>query len=78
MRKGIAPLDLGEERDAEEAALVAIGLMRLPLQPKSNGFLDLPAPEVSLESLRAVIRAEREEDEARFLVAVSERSNDLA
>lgn len=56
------PLTAGEDLDAEEETLVAAGLMRLPLQPKSNDFLDLPAPEVSLDDLRAVIRAERDED----------------
>ena len=61
----LAPLlsrGAGKEMDAEAEALVAAGLMRLPLEPKSDDFLDLPAPEVSLEELRAVIRAEREED----------------
>jgi hypothetical protein len=58
-RKDPAPK---EAWDAEEAALVAAGLLRLPVQPKSNDFLTLPAPEVSLAVLRAVIRAEREED----------------
>lgn len=53
---------LSEARDAEEAALVAAGLLRLPVQPKSNDFLRQPTPAVSLAVLRAIIRAEREED----------------
>ena len=57
----IPPLTVGKDLDTEEEALIAAGLMRLPLQRKSNDFLDLPAPEVSIEDLRMVIRAEREE-----------------
>ncbi len=56
------PLTAGEDLDAEEEALVAAGLMRLPLQTKSNNFFELPAPDVSLDHLRAAIRAERDED----------------
>ena len=56
------PLTAGEDLDAEEEALVAAGLMRLPLQTKSNNFFELPAPEVSLDHIRAAIRAERDED----------------
>lgn len=58
----LLPLRAGEDLEAEEEMLVAAGLMRLPLRPKSNDFLDLPAPKVSLENLRAVIRAERDEE----------------
>lgn len=58
-RKDPAPK---EAWDAEEAALVAAGLLRLPVQPKSNDFLRQPAPTVSVAVLRAVIRTEREED----------------
>lgn len=58
----LMPLAAGEDLDAEEKALVAAGLMRLPLGEKTDDFLDLPAPEVSLDVIRAVIRAERDED----------------
>ncbi len=58
----VMPLASGEDLDAEEEALVAAGLMRLPLDEKNDDFLDLPAPEVSLDVIRAVIRAERDED----------------
>jgi antitoxin (DNA-binding transcriptional repressor) of toxin-antitoxin stability system len=58
----IMPLTAGEDLDAEEEALVAAGLMRLPLKERNDDFLDLPAPEVSLGAIRAVIRAERDED----------------
>ena len=59
----LMPLTAGEDLDAEEESLVAAGLMRLPLDKKSNDFLDLlPAPEVSLDAIRAAIRRERDED----------------
>lgn len=58
----LMPLAAGEDLDAEEEGLVAAGLMRLPLQEKSNDFLKLPAPEVSLDHIRAAIRSERDED----------------
>lgn len=58
----VMPLSAGEDLDAEEEALVAAGLMRLPLDKKNNDFLDYPAPEVSLDDIRAAIRAERDED----------------
>jgi prevent-host-death family protein len=52
----------GVDLDAEEEALVAAGLMRLPLDKKNDEFLDYPASEVSLDAIRAAIRAERDED----------------
>ncbi len=58
----LMPLTSGEDLDAEEAALVAAGLMRLPTKEKSDDFLSMPAPQVSLSDIRAVIRAERDED----------------
>lgn len=58
----IMPLVAGEDLDAEEEALVAAGLMRLPLKEKNDDFLDMPAPEVSSDAIRAVIRTERDED----------------
>lgn len=56
------PLTPGEDLDAEEEALVAAGLMRLPTKEKSDDFLSLPAPQVATADIRAVIRAERDED----------------
>ena len=58
----LMPFTSGEDLDAEEKALVAAGLMRLPVKEKSDDFLALPAPRVALEDIRAVIRAERDED----------------
>lgn len=58
----LVPLSEGEDLDAEEAALVAGGLMRLPVKVKSDDFLTLPAPRVAIADIQAVIRAERDED----------------
>lgn len=58
----LVPLTSGEDLEAEEEALVAAGLMRLPAEPMTDEFLKLPAPQVSLETIRATIRAERDED----------------
>lgn len=58
----LVPLNEGEDLDAEEAALVAGGLMRLPVKVKSDDFLALPAPRVAIADIQAVIRAERDED----------------
>ena len=58
----LVPLSGGEDLDAEEAALVAGGLMRLPVKVKSDDFLTLPAPRVAIAEIQAVIRAERDED----------------
>ena len=58
----LLPLAAGEDLDAEEATLVAAGLMRLPVDKKNDDFLDYPVPEVSLDHIRAVMRAERDED----------------
>ena len=58
----LVPLNEGQDLDAEEAALVAGGLMRLPVKLKSDDFLALPAPRVASADIQAVIRAERDED----------------
>ena len=58
----LMPLAAGEDLDAEEEILVGAGLMRLPLEAKSDEFLNMPAPEVSLETIREIIRSERDED----------------
>ena len=60
--EGLRSLRIGEDLDAEEAALVAGGLMRLPVKEKSDAFLALPAPRVAMDDIQAVIRAERDED----------------
>ncbi|MBV8857425.1 MAG: hypothetical protein JOZ02_10875 [Acidobacteria bacterium] len=48
--------------EPEESSLVEEGLMRLPAKKKSDDFLALPAPQVAAADIRAVIRAERDED----------------
>jgi hypothetical protein len=48
--------------EPEEASLVEEGLMRLPVENKSEAFLALPAPQVAMADIQAVIRAERDED----------------
>jgi hypothetical protein len=54
--------DEGLRLESEEAALVEEGLMRLPIKNKSDDFLALPAPQVAMADIQAVIRAERDED----------------
>jgi prevent-host-death family protein len=58
----LVPLTAGEDLDAEEESLVAAGLMRLPIKKKSDDYLSIPAPQVTMADIRAVIRAERDED----------------
>lgn len=58
----LMPLSPINDLDSEEESLVAAGLMRLPLEEKSNDFLNYPAPEVPPDAIRAGIRAERDED----------------
>lgn len=58
----LVPLTSGENLDAEEEALVAAGLMRLPVKAKSDDFLTRHAPQVAMADIQAVIRAERDED----------------
>ena len=58
----LVPLREGEYLHAEEAALVAGGLMRLPVKVKSDDVLALPAPRVAIADIQAVIRAERDEE----------------
>jgi hypothetical protein len=48
--------------ESEEAALIEEGLMRLPVKNKSDDLPALPAPRVATADIRAVIRAERDED----------------
>jgi transposase len=53
---------VSKELDAEEESLVSEGLLRLPIQKKANDFLELPTSEVSLDQIRATLRAERDEE----------------
>lgn len=59
----LLPFSPGDDLVAvDEESLVAAGLMRLPLEGKSDDFLNYPAPVVPLENIRASIKAERDED----------------
>ncbi|MGH9766765.1 MAG: type II toxin-antitoxin system Phd/YefM family antitoxin [Blastocatellia bacterium] len=58
----LLPMTYGENLDAEEEALVAAGLMRLPTEPKSDDFWKLPAPDVELKDIVAAVQADRNED----------------
>lgn len=58
----LMPLSAGEDLDAEEEILVGAGLMRLPLETKSDEFFKLPAPDVNIKTIRQIIRDERDED----------------
>lgn len=62
MRCRLLRLALSEDLDAEEEALVAAVLMRLPVKEKSDDFLALSAPQVAVADIQAVIWAERDED----------------
>jgi len=48
--------------ESEEATLIEEGLMRLPVKNKSDDFLALPAPQVAMADIQAVIHTERDED----------------
>jgi hypothetical protein len=60
--KGRRAADEALRLESEEASLVEEGLMRLPVENKSDDFLALPAPQVAMADIQAVIRAERDED----------------
>ena len=60
--KSRRPADEALRLESEEASLVGEGLMRLPARNKSDDFLALPALRVTTADIRAVIRAERDED----------------
>ena len=51
-----------EDETTLEACLDAAGLIRIPAKNKSNAFLALSAPQVKMDDIQAVIRAERDED----------------
>ena len=50
-----------DELDAEEAELVAAGLMRLPTAEIPEDFWEMPAPRVSMDKIIAAIQADRDE-----------------
>ncbi len=58
----VLPLTAGEDLDAEEAELVAAGLMRLPIADIPKDFWKMPAPTVSMDKIIAAIQADRDED----------------
>ena len=58
----LMPLTAGEDLDAEEAELVAAGLMRLPTAEIPEDFWKMPAPRVSMDKIIAAIQADRDED----------------
>ncbi len=58
----LMPPLLEEVVDAEEAALVAMGILRLPTRKKSNALGKGESPNVTMADVTAVIRAERNED----------------
>lgn len=58
----LMPLTTGADLDAEEEILVAAGLMRLPIREKNDDFMEFPAPQMSMNDIQSVIRAERDED----------------
>ena len=58
----LMPLAAGVDLDAEEAELVAAGLLRLPTTELTEDFWKMPAPTVPMERLRAAIEAERNEE----------------
>ncbi len=58
----LMPLIAEENVDAEEARLVAAGVLRLPTRKKSNHFGKGDTPDVTMSDVIAVIRAERDED----------------
>lgn len=58
----IVPLSQVLEPDAEEAALVAAGMLRLPDAPLPASFWSMPAPRVALRRIIAAVEAERDEE----------------
>lgn len=58
----LMPLAGGSDLDEEEINLVRAGLLRLPLQAKTDEFFSLPAPEVPLDKILLAVQAVRDED----------------
>ncbi|MDQ3255606.1 MAG: type II toxin-antitoxin system prevent-host-death family antitoxin [Acidobacteriota bacterium] len=57
----IVPLASGEDLDAEEMELAAMGLARLPTSNLPASFWRSPAPRVSLKDAIAAVVSERDE-----------------
>lgn len=57
----LMPLSASNDLDAQEAALVAAGLMQMPTEELTADFWDMPAPSVSAEAIAAAIQADRDE-----------------
>jgi len=58
----IVPLQKAGELKAEELALAAAGMLRLPDASLPASFWSMPAPRVSLKRAVAAVKAERDED----------------
>lgn len=52
----------GADLDDEEIKLARAGLLRLPLQAKTDDFFSLPAPDVPLGDILSAVQAVRDED----------------
>jgi prevent-host-death family protein len=57
----IVPISHGADQDEELRALAAQGKVRLAEKVVDETFWDLPAPRVSMDTLRAVLNHERDE-----------------
>ena len=55
------PLAAPNEMEADDTALVAAGLMRLPSAELTEEFWQTPAPQVSTEAIVTAIQADRDE-----------------
>ena len=58
----LLPLAGGDDLDDEEIKLARAGLLRLPLQAKTDDFFSLPAPDVPLGDILSAVQAVRDED----------------
>lgn len=60
----IVPLNYTDDYDAEEAELVAKGILRLPEsdEPLPDSFWEEERPDIPLETILRIIREERDED----------------
>jgi prevent-host-death family protein len=57
----IVPLSSTDDSEAELLELAAQGLIKLGEGPLPDSFFDLPGPNISVDEIVAVIRAERDE-----------------
>lgn len=58
---GPAPHASGEGSDAEEMALAAAGLIRLPTESLPDSFWEMPAPQASFDDAVSAVTSERDE-----------------